>query len=796
MRKFYPCLFLFFFPFTTIWSQKIYPATRLEQAPFLDGIPDDVCWQQITPTDIPLTSTPVFGQPALPSTVRLFYTSDALYVAATFSGQNVRYDGSQRDNQGLGDWFSIGLDTWDDDQNAFVFTVTAAGVQTEQRVGGNATATNWDAVWQSAVTRQADGWSVEIRLPFTALRFPARGEQHWGLQFSRFDRSSGTLSTWNPRRPQIKDEVLQYGVLEGLNEIRQRQRLSAAVQSSVDQVFSHARHSVDRFGQAAFGVDGRWGFRSNSTLDIALLPGSTINWPNNQNYSKIFDLNFLNNAALPEPRQLLTEESPMFDKSGIFLAYPMLQLQFNDLPVAAFWEKYNYSKIWTAAKFSTRLPGNIGIGIYSTLLGPSSLVFRPITSGGEIGPSETRQITGISNYNLVTIEKALPNNSWVSLSNANVVGRLSTHNNLSSLGFQLRERSNQYQIAGNIQMNIPEVKDTIQRGQTQYNFSVSKVNGLWTWQLAHQRNKLISDDILNAGPSFYSKSYYISANSAELGYRDYTTHGWRQNTGWSLQLNQTWRQQISNFDPLKLKANLFVLDRRFQLWTVGLSSELQKKLRVYVFSSRLNLIRRLSPFVSASFSFLSDNRKRFYYSVSAGAGSNLGGEASRAGSSLQLNWIINPRFRLQAAHAASFTIRGTIPLPDVPTPGYYLRQFNLFRLDNNLTMNWYCSPRFNLFAELSWTNVTYQKQRALQVQDNNKLDTFDYAFGSLSPLFVPRIGLGIQWFFAPLSQLRFQFFGQPPYDSSEYTSAAIAQTDFTTTQANLSFIYFIDGNRK
>ncbi|MEI6411953.1 MAG: carbohydrate binding family 9 domain-containing protein, partial [Bacteroidota bacterium] len=190
-------------------AQKTFQIPKLEQIPTLDGIANDDCWQKAGIADGFTTSTPVFGQaPAHSVSVRMFYADDALYIAATCGTDKLRDDGSARDAF-AGDWFSVSLDTWNDDQHAFLFAITAGGAQIERQIAGADTETNWDAVWQSAVTRRADGWSVEMRIPFTALRFPKGNVQNWGLQFTCYDINKGELCTWNPQNPLIGDNALQ-----------------------------------------------------------------------------------------------------------------------------------------------------------------------------------------------------------------------------------------------------------------------------------------------------------------------------------------------------------------------------------------------------------------------------------------------------------------------------------------------------------------------------------------------------------------------------------------------------------
>ena len=71
------------------------------------------------------------------------------------------------------DWFSISFDTYYDFQNTFTFGVTAAGVQFDEKANTD----NFDAIWESAVKITQDGWNVEMKIPYSAIRFPNKNEQ-------------------------------------------------------------------------------------------------------------------------------------------------------------------------------------------------------------------------------------------------------------------------------------------------------------------------------------------------------------------------------------------------------------------------------------------------------------------------------------------------------------------------------------------------------------------------------------------------------------------------------------------
>jgi hypothetical protein len=113
--------------------------------------------------------------------VKILYDNAAIYVGAYLYDDPalIRKQITARDGESQSDvdYFSIFLDTYNDHQNGFQFLVTTANVQTDARLSPNSTSDfnsfgdkTWDAVWESKVSMKADGWVVEMRIPYSSLR--------------------------------------------------------------------------------------------------------------------------------------------------------------------------------------------------------------------------------------------------------------------------------------------------------------------------------------------------------------------------------------------------------------------------------------------------------------------------------------------------------------------------------------------------------------------------------------------------------------------------------------------------
>jgi hypothetical protein len=457
-------------------AQRSYATTYLENRPTIDGVLEPEYWSSIPVADGFTTSLPSFGEsPQHATEVRMAYHKEGIYVGAICYSNKIRGDGSRRDDVGSGDYFSIGLDTWNDDQNAFTFTTNAFG----QRIDGDALGRSFDAFWSVRTSKEADRWVAEMFIPFTALRFPKEEVADWGLQFTRYDRSTGQLSTWNPLDPLIKDVVLQYGELAGLENHRQKRRVGIGVVGNVENTDS----DIGSKYIAVAALDGKIGLGSASTLDFTILPEmrNKLYIYNNIEYKNYSYFPFGTN------RQLYTEGGGIFSK-GLneknVLAEDNFFLLQSD-PRISFSNQKMPTKL-NAARFSTRTRNNMGISIYNELYRSTS---ENILRYLDYAP----QIVLFPTYTDIAIEKNWRNNSWVHFSQSVLnLGVKGFNNYKSSASMQLRDRTNRFEVRGRIDGQFQNKGDLYDG-----NFGISKVNGKWTYGLSYT-SKMRTQYLFNA----------------------------------------------------------------------------------------------------------------------------------------------------------------------------------------------------------------------------------------------------------------------------------------------------------
>src|SRR5665213_3225168 len=223
MSKLLLSLFFFFFFCIASFSQtKSINAVKINQSIKIDGTGDAIPWQKIPYVSGFVTSSPVFGKEADKTHVKVAYDNSAVYVLAYMhdSPENIKRQLTARDDidDMDVDVFSIGLDTYDDKQNAFLFKVSASGVQEDAKLSTIEDKT-WDAVWESKVSIKKNGWIAEIKIPLSAIRFSPANLQTWGIQFTRFRRVNNEVSTWSPDDPKVGGTMNKWGEWVGLQNI-------------------------------------------------------------------------------------------------------------------------------------------------------------------------------------------------------------------------------------------------------------------------------------------------------------------------------------------------------------------------------------------------------------------------------------------------------------------------------------------------------------------------------------------------------------------------------------------------
>jgi hypothetical protein len=258
-------------------------AVRVTRPPTVDGRLDDPMWQAAVPARGFTQQIPDDGHaPTDSTTVRLLYDDEAIYLGARMWDDHpdlIARRMSRRDQLLQSDVFWADFDSYHDHRTAFEFGVNAAGVKQDditaddQMFGDN----SWDPVWDVAVTIDSLGWTAEMRIPFSQLRFPQRREQLWGVNFFRLVFRRNEFSMYSYWKQTENGYASRFAHLVGLRDIPAPKRLevlpytvarTTSPGSSVSGNPLAARATA--FGGA--GADLKYGVTSNLTLDATVNP--------------------------------------------------------------------------------------------------------------------------------------------------------------------------------------------------------------------------------------------------------------------------------------------------------------------------------------------------------------------------------------------------------------------------------------------------------------------------------------------------------------------------------------------
>jgi hypothetical protein len=163
-------------------------ASRIAEPPAIDGRLDEAAWAAAEAVGGLIQREPDEGAPTSEETeVRVLYDAEALYVGARLADSrppSTRL--GRRDDFLDSDWFQLWLDPHLDRQSGAGFWVNPSNVQIDMTLFNDTwNDWSWDAVWSSATSIDAGGWTVEMRIPYSQLRFPHREEHVWGIDVGR-----------------------------------------------------------------------------------------------------------------------------------------------------------------------------------------------------------------------------------------------------------------------------------------------------------------------------------------------------------------------------------------------------------------------------------------------------------------------------------------------------------------------------------------------------------------------------------------------------------------------------------
>lgn len=268
---------------TKLLTKKIYVAKRTNpHPPKIDGKMDDPAWQHAMVGKDFVQHEPYNGKPPTePTFFRITYDDKYIYVcirAKDSQPDKIVRRVTRRDEGGDADQVGILFDSYYDQRTAFEFGVNAAGVREDAVFSndGDSQDDSWDPVWEAAVSVDDSGWTAEMRIPFSQLRFANKPEQVWGLEVFRKLYRKQELSLWQFVPKDASGFVHLFGELHGIKNVFVRRRIEL-LPYSVGKIETQQPQSGNPFAPgretfASFGLDGKIGITSDLTMDLTVNP--------------------------------------------------------------------------------------------------------------------------------------------------------------------------------------------------------------------------------------------------------------------------------------------------------------------------------------------------------------------------------------------------------------------------------------------------------------------------------------------------------------------------------------------
>lgn len=258
-------------------TRGIAPAT----APEIDGALNEAIWEQVAwGGDFielrPDENTP----PAQQTQFKILYDAKNLYVgirAFDTEPEKIVKRLSRRDGFD-GDWVGIFVDSYNDKRTSFGFIVSAAGVKGDVFGSNNGQDEDdsWNPIWYVKTQVDADGWTAEMRIPLSQLKFSEAGRQTWGLQVMRRFFRDEERSVWQRLPVDTPGFTSEFGTLEGLQEIESQNQLEIQPYT-VARSRSYEPEAGNPFEDGSEteltgGLDAKIGITNDLTLDLTINP--------------------------------------------------------------------------------------------------------------------------------------------------------------------------------------------------------------------------------------------------------------------------------------------------------------------------------------------------------------------------------------------------------------------------------------------------------------------------------------------------------------------------------------------
>jgi len=265
----------------SLGQKKVYETTKVNPVPpVIDGLFTDETWQIVEWGGDFIQYEPYANQaPSVQTAFKILYDDRYIYIAyRCFDSEPDKIDCRMSRRDGFaGDWVEINIDSYFDKRTAFSFTITAGGVKGDEMIteDGNFDS-DWDPIWYAKTAIDSSGWTAEVKIPLSQLRYSNNEHQIWGIQFTRRFFRKDERSLWQIKTRESSGWVRHFGELHGIKGIKPQKQIEISPYTTVKSE-SYKKEEGNPFATGNdesidIGVDGKIGITSDLTLDFTINP--------------------------------------------------------------------------------------------------------------------------------------------------------------------------------------------------------------------------------------------------------------------------------------------------------------------------------------------------------------------------------------------------------------------------------------------------------------------------------------------------------------------------------------------
>lgn len=717
----------------------------------IDGKLDEEIWKNSEIATNFLMIAPDNGKPEREerkSEVKVVYDNDAIYIGATLFDNEptkIRRELTTRDDFATADHFGVFLNGYNDGQQEFRFFVSAAGVQMDiLYTDANGEDGSWNAIWDSKTTITDYGWTVEMKIPYAALRFSSDKSQTWGINFYREIMRDRQQFTWNLIDNKIGSEANQAGILNGIENIKTPTRLFLIPYSSL---YINANDYQKTKAEFKGGLDIKYGINDAFTLDAILVPdfGQTA-----------FDKVELNlgpfEQQFAENRPFFTEGTELFSKGNLVYSRriggePSIEATLDDDEI--FTDYPSKVNLLNALKISGRTKSGLGIGVLNAVTAKTNAEIRNTVTG------ETRKelIEPLANYNVLVLDQRFRKNSSVSFINTNVTRNGDYRDaNVSALVFDLNTKKNTYNLSGDYKYSyINENQNLTNKKGYNTSLNFGETSGKFRNSFGAQ---YVSDDWDNndLGINFQTHYHALYTNSS---YRILNPNKTFNNFSVFENNYFEFDNRTGKIQESRVGFDVNTTTKKNDYHGYGINGRLTDVYDFYEPRSANDEKYLIVPRNLGMYYFFSSNYNR-KFALDMNPSVVFINEKNR----VDMSFLFSPRYRFSDKLSMVYSFQfirqvnnvGFIDFDDAGNTIFARRNRNTFT--NSISSKYSINNvmTFNLSVRHYWSYATNHKILNLQ-EDGTLADNFDYIENKNSNLNLWNLDLSYSWWFAPGSQM-------------------------------------------